>query len=61
MTITRDRIEVEAGRPLTHTEWATVRPHLDEFANWMHNSGAGPSIHEWIAQILDNAGIDPDS
>lgn len=58
LTIDRDRFEADAGRPLTDTEWEQITPHLSGFGNWMHNSGAGPSITEWIAQTLDRANID---
>lgn len=49
----RTTLESTLGRPFTDDEWAAVKLDLDEYDEWLDNSGAAESISEWLAQQVE--------
>lgn len=44
-------------RELTDEEWGRIKPHLEDYDEWLDNSGATESMYEWRSQILEKAGV----
>lgn len=45
-------------RELTDDEWIEVQSRLGEYDKWLDNSGAQPSIQEWMSKVLSEEGIE---
>lgn len=53
----REDFEFTLGREMTDEEFASLKPRLDGYAEFLGTSGAAPSIEEWRYQVLTGMGL----
>lgn len=55
----QDRRSLEAGhtRPFTEAEWNRIKDNLDDYDEWLDQSGAGPSIDAWRDQLIERSNV----
>lgn len=56
----RATIEARLGRALIDGEWERLRPEMENYDEWLENSGAADSIDYWLGMVLEQADIDTD-
>lgn len=53
----RATFEADLGRELSDEEWERIVPELEDYDEWLDNSGAGEPISTWRAHVLDRTGV----
>lgn len=56
----RQVFESHLDRDLADEEWERLKPELEDYDEWLDNSGAAESICEWRSQVLEKAVIRTD-
>lgn len=57
----RECFEADLDRKLTEDEWARLQPELEDFDEWLSNSGASDSLSYWREMVLEKAQIEVES
>lgn len=53
----RSTFEGELDRKLTDAEWERIKPYLEDYDEWLDNSGASDSMGYWRGHVLERAGV----
>ncbi|MDN5895527.1 MAG: hypothetical protein L0H93_16060 [Nocardioides sp.] len=58
----RSTLEARLDHEFTDEEWQQLAPTLEDYDEWLENSGAGDSIDYWVSDVLaDDAGLTDDA